>query len=175
MKQALQRALGPSSSIGIALIAREVVVLWLLCTPAAIVLLTLLSWGFPELFATGADRSARLVTLRHAVGAVLVGPAVETLGLALTLWSLRKVLGADRTPLVVLLSSVVWAVLHGLESFGWGLAVFWPFLVFSTAFVRWEPRGLAPAFMVTTAVHALHNLSALLIAAAALRIQDRNL
>jgi hypothetical protein len=167
MKQALLRLLRTSPSVGAACVAREVIVFWLVCTVPTIALLTCLSWAFPELFASGAERSARLLSLRHAVGAVAIGPVIETLGLALTIWSLRKALAPDRTLLVVVLSSAIWALLHALEALGWGLAVFWPFLVFATAFVRWESKGLLPAITVTSLVHALHNASAVLISALA--------
>ena len=58
----------------------------------------------------------------------------------------------------ILLSSLGWGVAHSLEALGWGLVIWGPFLIFSTLYVAWRPRGFWVAVLVAAAAHAAHNL-----------------
>ena len=58
----------------------------------------------------------------------------------------------------ILLSAAGWGVAHSLEALGWGLVIWWPFLIFSTLFVVWRQRGFWAGFGVAAATHALQNL-----------------
>lgn len=58
----------------------------------------------------------------------------------------------------ILLSAAGWGVAHSLEALGWGLVIWWPFLIFSTLFVVWRQRGFWVGVGVAAATHALQNL-----------------
>ena len=58
----------------------------------------------------------------------------------------------------ILLSAAGWGLAHSLEALGWGLVIWWPFLIFSTLFVVWRQRGFWAGVGVAAAAHALQNL-----------------
>ncbi|HYI41500.1 MAG TPA: hypothetical protein VE053_14395 [Allosphingosinicella sp.] len=91
---------------------------------------------------------------------VFVGPALETLLLALPLLLLDRLLGPG--PAVVG-SALIWAVVHSLIVATWGLVIWWPFLIMSIAFLTWRREGLLPALGVAFAIHALQNGFAVLL------------
>ena len=57
----------------------------------------------------------------------------------------------------ILLSAAGWGIAHSLEAVGWGLVIWWPFLIFSTLFVVWRQRGFWAGVGVAAATHALQN------------------
>jgi len=58
----------------------------------------------------------------------------------------------------ILLSAAGWGLAHSLEALGWGLVIWWPFLIFSTLFVVWRQRGFWAGVGVAAATHALQNV-----------------
>ncbi|MCU6453480.1 hypothetical protein LPN01_05260 [Sphingomonas sp. A2-49] len=82
-------------------------------------------------------------------------PVVETLMMAGILSLLLRFLGAWQA---VVASAVVWGVLHSLAAPLWGAVIWWPFLIFSTLYVSWAPRGFWRAVGIVVAVHVLQNL-----------------
>ena len=58
----------------------------------------------------------------------------------------------------ILLSAAGWGVAHSLEAVGWGLVIWWPFLIFSTLYVVWRQRGFWAGVGVAATAHALQNL-----------------
>ena len=86
---------------------------------------------------------------------VVFAPLLETLIMAgfLTLF-LRFLPPAG----AILLSAAGWGIAHSLEALGWGLVIWWPFLIFSTLFVVWRQRGFWAGVAVAAATHALQNL-----------------
>jgi hypothetical protein len=86
---------------------------------------------------------------------VVFAPVLETLIMAgfLTLF-LRFLPPAS----AILLSAAGWGIAHSLEALGWGLVIWWPFLIFSTLFVVWRQRGFWAGVGVAAATHALQNL-----------------
>ena len=86
---------------------------------------------------------------------VIFAPVAETLIMGSVLLVLRSFL----PPVVaVALSSAGWGVAHSLQAPAWGLVIWWPFLIFSTAFLVWRERSLLLAFVMVSAMHALHNV-----------------
>ena len=87
---------------------------------------------------------------------VVFAPVVETLIMAAVLELLLRL----RVPaaVAILLSAVGWAVAHSLQALGWGLVIWWPFLIFSTLFVVWRQRGFWAGVGIAAATHALQNL-----------------
>jgi hypothetical protein len=65
----------------------------------------------------------------------------------------------------ILLSAAGWGVAHSLEAIGWGLVIWWPFLIFSTLYVVWRQRGFWAGVGVAAATHALQNLGPALVVA----------
>jgi hypothetical protein len=90
-----------------------------------------------------------------SVGLVLVSPLVETLAMVPIFRALRAI--TQRRVWLVLLSAGLWSFLHSLVAPLWGLAAFWPWVVFSAAFLAWRTRSLSHAYFVTSGIHALHN------------------
>ena len=91
---------------------------------------------------------------------VFVGPALETLLLALPLLGLNRLFGPGPA---VIGSALIWAVVHSLVVATWGLVIWWPFLIMSIAFLTWRREGLAKALGVAFAIHALQNGFAVLL------------
>lgn len=85
---------------------------------------------------------------------VFVGPALETLLLALPLLALNRLFGPG--PAVVG-SALIWAIVHSLVVAVWGLVIWWAFLIMSIAFLTWRREGLLWALGVAFAIHALQN------------------
>jgi len=86
---------------------------------------------------------------------VVMSPFVETLIMGSVLIALQRYLAPAQS---ILCSALLWGVLHSLGAPSWGLAIWWPFLIFSTLFVVWRQRGFWIAVGVVTATHALQNL-----------------
>jgi hypothetical protein len=86
---------------------------------------------------------------------VVFSPIVETLIMA---GFLSMFLRFMPPAAAILLSAVGWGVAHSLEALGWGLVIWWPFLIFSTLFVVWRQRGFWAGVGVVAATHALQNV-----------------
>ena len=136
--------------------ARYVILLWLLAIVPSLALSGLV--GFlapqaepPELATEG---SVALVLI------VVIAPLIETLIMGAVLLGLEKLLGPR---LAVVASALLWAVAHSLSAPIWGLVVWWPFLLFSIAFLTWRKSGLFTAIAIVTAAHALQNGAGMLL------------
>jgi hypothetical protein len=88
---------------------------------------------------------------------VVVAPILETLMMVPVLWLLRRMLSSRLTAAVI--SAVLWAALHAMQSPGQGVGVVWGFFVMSSAFLGWRERSLLAAFWVTASLHALNNFT----------------
>ena len=86
---------------------------------------------------------------------VVFAPFVETLIMAGLIWLFENFL---RTANAIVASAIAWGAFHSLQALGWGLVIWWPFLVFSTLFVVWRARGFWTGIGVVAATHALQNL-----------------
>jgi hypothetical protein len=86
---------------------------------------------------------------------VVFAPVLETLIMA---GFLAIFLRFVRPATAILLSAAGWGVAHSLEALGWGLVIWWPFLIFSTLYVVWRQRGFLAGVGVAAATHALQNL-----------------
>lgn len=87
---------------------------------------------------------------------VIISPIVETLFMSLFFFILSFFITSER--MLVVISAIFWASLHSLLSPGWGLIVWWPFVVFSCAYLTWRNKSWLQAIWVTTCIHALQNL-----------------
>ncbi|HEX6741401.1 MAG TPA: CPBP family glutamic-type intramembrane protease, partial [Sphingomicrobium sp.] len=86
---------------------------------------------------------------------VVVSPVFETLIMGAVLLILLRLMPPTWA---VIVSAVGWGTAHSLMVPTWGLAIWWPFLIFSTLFVVWRQRSIWLAFGLPVAAHALQNL-----------------
>ena len=89
-----------------------------------------------------------------AVLVVVVSPFLETLLMTGPVVLLDRWRGP--TPAVIG-SALLWGIAHSLAAARWGLAIWWPFLLFSIAYLTWRGRGYWRAVGVVFALHALNN------------------
>ena len=87
-------------------------------------------------------------------------PFVETLIMAGLLSLLLRFLAPATS---VLLSALAWGVAHSSMALGWGLVIWWPFLIFSTLYVTWSRRSAWAGVGIVVIVHALQNLGPALL------------
>ena len=127
----------------------------------------LLGWAAYRMFPglPGPTIDAQVPLWLTAVLIVLVSPLFETLLMTGPVALLDRWLG----PLpAVVGSALIWAVAHSLAAARWGLVIWWPFLLFSIAYLTWRGRGYGQAVGIVTVLHALNNavpIAALMIAA----------
>lgn len=142
---------------------RVILTSWLICTLPAFAISTLVHLLFWMEAQPGNGRAATYgsASLGDALLAVFIAPAGETLLMFPVVQLFERICLAPVA--VVALTAVVFASLHGLVAAGWPLTAFWPFLVFSTLFVNLRHRAGMSAFAVTAAVHALNNLSVVVV------------
>ena len=125
---------------------------WLLSFFGSIALAALVHWIAPNARSIEIPRlPAWLIIGAFAV----VSPLVETILMGLGLKLLQRWMNP---PAAILVSAIVWGILHSLQIPIWGLAIWWPFLIFSTLFVVWQQRGFWTAVGVAAATHCLQNL-----------------
>ncbi len=86
---------------------------------------------------------------------VVFAPFVETLMMAGLIWLFERVLP---TTGAIVASSIAWGAFHSTQALGWGLVIWWPFLIFSTLYVVWRQRGFWAGIGVASVTHALQNL-----------------
>ncbi|MGQ0661558.1 hypothetical protein [Sphingosinicella sp.] len=123
----------------------------LLATVPAILIVAALMLLFP-LTASAPDRDISRIAV--VLGVVVIGPIVETALLGVLLMIGQRVVGPG--PAVVV-SALLWGVIHGSVAVRWGIAMSWSFLIFSTAFVTWRQGSVLRGFGMAFAIHALQN------------------
>lgn len=129
---------------------RYVLKAWLLALLPSIALSALVRLAAPDAGAPSFPYDADLLILLL----VFVGPALETLLMAVPLLLLQRLWGPG--PAVVG-SALIWAVLHSLQRPAWGLVIWWPFLIMSIAFLTWRRDDVFTALAIAFAIHALQN------------------
>ena len=136
--------------------ARYVLRLWLLAILPSLVLSSLVGFLAPQAEAPQlqTEGSVALVLI------VVVAPLIETLIMAALLLGLERLFGPR---VAVIVSALLWALAHSLSAPIWGLVVWWPFLLFSVAFLTWRATGLLTAIGIVTIVHALQNGAGMLL------------
>ena len=86
---------------------------------------------------------------------VVLSPLLETLIMGGVLVLLQKFLSPAAS---IITSAILWGIVHSLGAPSWGLAIWWPFMIFSTLFVVWRQRGFWAGVAVASTTHALQNL-----------------
>jgi hypothetical protein len=95
-----------------------------------------------------------------AFSVVLLAPVLET-GIMIGLFALSRVFGASEG-LQVGIQVAFWALLHGSVSLVWAFAPAWLFFVFASVWMTQRKISPLRAFWVTSMVHGLNNLVAIL-------------
>ena len=93
---------------------------------------------------------------------VVFAPLLETLIMAGFLSLLLRFMPPVAA---ILVSAAGWGIAHSLQAVGWGLVIWWPFLIFSTLYVVWRQRGFWAGVGVAATTHALQNLGPGLVVA----------
>jgi len=125
---------------------------WSLSFLGSVVLAALVHWVAPDAKSVEVPQlPAWVIVSAFAV----FSPLVESILMGLGLKLLQRWM---RPATAILVSAVGWGVLHSLQVPVWGLAIWWPFLIFSTLFVVWQQRGFWTAVGVAAATHCLQNL-----------------
>ena len=132
---------------------------WLLSFLGSVALAALVNWLAPNAQSIDIPKlPAWLIILAFAVFSPLIESILMGLGLKLLLRWLSPATA-------ILVSAACWGIFHSLQIPVWGLAIWWPFLIFSTLFVVWQQRGFWTGVWVAAAAHCLQNLGPSLVMA----------
>jgi membrane protease YdiL (CAAX protease family) len=88
------------------------------------------------------------------LGIVVLSPVFETL---IMVGVLSLLLRWTKPWVAVLVSAALWGVAHSLMTPSWGAVIWWPFTIFSLAYVTWRPHGAWRAIGIAAAIHILQN------------------
>jgi len=125
---------------------------WSLSFLGSLVLAALVHWIAPD---AKSVEVPKLPAWAIIAAFAVFSPVVESILMGLGLKLLQRWL----TPATaILVSAIGWGIFHSLQVPVWGLAIWWPFLIFSTLFVVWQQRGFWVAVSVAAATHSLQNL-----------------
>jgi hypothetical protein len=106
-----------------------------------------------------AGASAELIAappMRWIWGMLFLSPWVETL----LMWPIIRIIKevTRNSFRIAIASALIWGCIHSSVAIAWGLAVFWPFFVFSVCFLEWEKKSEGKAIVATALVHACQNM-----------------
>ena len=137
---------------------RAIFIGWVLSVTGSLALSVASQWLLPDL---GTPQFPKLPAEIMIFMLVAFAPFIETLIMAAALELLLRL----RVPptVAILLSALGWGLAHSSQAAGWGLVIWWPFLIFSTLYVTWRKRGIWIAVGIVFAVHALQNLGPALL------------
>ena len=125
---------------------------WLLSFLGSLVLAMVVHWLAPDARSVEIPKlPAWLIILAFAI----LSPLIESILMGLGLKLLMRFMSPG---VAILVSAVCWGIFHSLQIPVWGLAIWWPFLIFSTLFVVWQQRGFWTGVGVAAATHCLQNL-----------------
>ena len=102
-------------------------------------------------------------TRLNMIFAVLVAPILETLLMLAVWYGLRRLIGGAQ-PLRIALLAGVFALSHYWAGGWWHVVgVAWLALVLSTALSVWSDRRVRDGFVIAAAVHAMANITVLVV------------
>jgi len=112
----------------------------------------LIGWSF---------RSEIHIGIVDLFGLTLLAPLMETCMLSGVVYFVSKIFETKIN--TALMTAFVFACFHGLISPIWFLGTFWPFFVFSFAYISWFPQSFKNAFISACVPHSLHNLTVFIL------------
>jgi len=104
----------------------------------------------------GPEFDPRIPAGLTVLGIAVISPIIETLLMSLIFLILSFFIRSGLT--LAIISAILWGLLHSLLAPAWGLIVWWPFFVFSCAYLTWRKQSWLKAVWVTTCIHFLQNL-----------------
>lgn len=131
---------------------------WFAATVPAILLVTLAQQLLPPEMLEAIDEAVfdeSLPVWVNGVSIVLFAPLVETLMMALIIFTLRK-LGLPVAGQVAV-STALWAAFHGYFALAWAIAPGWIFFILSVMWVNQRRASFNKAFWSVALVHMLNN------------------
>ena len=90
------------------------------------------------------------------VSVLVIAPVIETLLMALVIKLASFIF--KKTVSICLATALVWAIVHSVSVPLQGVTVYWPFFVFSYAYLAWRKHGWWKAISIATAIHACQNI-----------------
>jgi hypothetical protein len=127
-------------------------VAWLVSFLGSLVLAVLVHWVAPDAKSIDIPKLPAWVIISAFA---ILSPVIESILMGLGLKLLLRWMSPETA---ILVSAVCWGIFHSIQIPVWGLAIWWPFLIFSTLFVVWQQRGFWTAVGVAAATHCLQNL-----------------
>ena len=125
---------------------------WVMSFLGSLALALLVQWIAPD---ARTVEIPRLPAWAIILGFAVISPILESILMGL---GLKFLLGRMTAGPAILSSAIFWGAVHSVQVPVWGLAIWWPFLIFSTLFVVWQQRGFWIGVWVAAATHFLQNL-----------------
>ena len=125
---------------------------WLLSFVGSLALAALVHWIIPDAQSVDIPKLPPWVII---FAFAIFSPVIETILMGL---GLRLLMRWMRPGPAIFVSAIGWGIFHSIQVPIWGLAIWWPFLIFSTLFVIWQQRGFWMGVAVAAATHGLQNL-----------------
>lgn len=107
-------------------------------------------------------RMDRPTNIDHPIFMLIIfGPVIETFALGAVISLISKI--SSNRNRQALFSALAWGGLHGLVYPFWFVGTFWTFFVLSIVYIDWREKSFWHGFAIASIVHALVNLSGLLV------------
>lgn len=106
-------------------------------------------------FITKGSAQSRTLGFASILGAVIIGPVIETVLLSYMLTLLTST-SLSRLS-IILIAGVVWGLIHGAFGSLWFFGTFWSFMMFSNAYLTWRAHSWRQAFAAACLPHMTIN------------------
>ena len=87
---------------------------------------------------------------------VFIAPIIETILMALFITAISLIIKNVYT--VSFITALIAGLIHSLFIPFWGIHTFWPFFIFSMAFLTWRRISFIKGFFMANAIHLLYNI-----------------
>ena len=100
------------------------------------------------------DQSEQILEI--VAGFVFIAPIIETILMALFITAISLIIKNVYT--VSFITALIAGLIHSLFIPFWGIHIFWPFFIFSMAFLTWRRISFIKGFLMANAIHLLYNI-----------------
>ena len=100
------------------------------------------------------DQSEQILEI--VAGFVFIAPIIETILMALFITAISLIIKNVYT--VSFITALIAGLIHSLFMPFWGIHIFWPFFIFSMAFLTWRKISFIKGFLMANAIHLLYNI-----------------
>ena len=100
------------------------------------------------------DQSEQILEI--IAGFVFIAPIIETILMALFITAISLIIKNVYT--VSFITALIAGLIHSLFIPFWGIHTFWPFFIFSMAFLTWRRISFIKGFLMANAIHLLYNI-----------------